>query len=72
MATAAKKKAPAAGKTLKVTLTQSRIGQKEINLRTLDSLGLRKVNQTVTHTDSPQIRGMIAKCAYMLKVEESN
>ncbi len=61
-----------AGKTkiLKITQIRSRIGYKQKAKKTLDALGLRKMNQTVEKNDSPAIRGMIKKIDYLLKVEE--
>ena len=61
-----------AGKTkiLKITQVRSRIGYKQKAKKTLDALGLRKMNQTVKKNDSPAIRGMIKKIDYLLKVEE--
>jgi large subunit ribosomal protein L30 len=37
--------------------------------RTLDALGLRRLNQSVIHEDTPQIRGMVAQVGYLLQVE---
>ena len=61
-----------AGKTkiLKITQIRSRIGYKQKAKKTLDALGLRKMNQTVEINDNPAIRGMIKKIDYLLKVEE--
>jgi len=58
------------GKKIKITQIRSRIGYKPKAKRTLDALGLRKLNQTVEKVDSPVIRGMIKKIEYLLKVEE--
>ena len=57
-------------KILKITQVRSRIGYKPKAKKTLDALGLRKMNQTVEKNDSPAIRGMIKKIEYLLKVEE--
>ena len=57
-------------KELKITLVKSPIGYPERQKGTVKALGLRKTNQTVIHTDSDVIRGMIAKVSHMLKVEE--
>jgi large subunit ribosomal protein L30 len=35
------------------------------------ALGFRKLNQTVEHNDTPQIRGMVFKVRHLVKVEES-
>ena len=54
---------------LRVTLVKSGIGYVEVQKRTLKSLGLRRLNQTVTHNDSAPIRGMIEKVKHLVKVE---
>jgi large subunit ribosomal protein L30 len=56
---------------IKITQVKSRIGYKPAAKQTLDALGLRKMNQTVVKTDTPAIRGMINKIAYLLKVEDA-
>ena len=53
-----------------VTLVKSLIGRKKDHIATANALGLRKINKTVEHEDTPQIRGMINKVDYLLKVEE--
>lgn len=55
---------------IKVTLVKSLIGRKKDHIATANALGLRKINKTVEHEDTPQIRGMINKVDYLLKVEE--
>ena len=55
---------------LKVTLNKSLIGRKKDHIATANALGLRKIGKTVEHNDTPQIRGMINKVNYLLKVEE--
>ncbi len=57
-------------KILRITQVRSRIGYKPKAKKTLDALGLRKMNRTVEKVDTPAIRGMIKKIDYMLKVEE--
>ena len=57
-------------KILRITQIRSRIGYKPKAKKTLDALGLRKMNRTVEKVDTPAIRGMIKKIDYMLKVEE--
>ena len=56
---------------LKITQIKSAIGYKIKAKRTLEALGLKKINSCVTHNDTPQIRGMINKINYLLKVEEN-
>ena len=59
-----------AEKTLRITQVRSAIGRKVVQKRTLEALGIRKLNQTVVHLDTPQIRGMINRVAHLLEVEE--
>ena len=54
---------------LHVTLIKSSIGYAEDQRRTLRSLGLRRLNQRVTHDDSASIRGMITKVRHLVRVE---
>ncbi len=56
---------------LKVTQTRSIIGNKLKAKRTIAALGLRRMHHTVTHTDTPQIRGMVFKVKHMVSVEET-
>ncbi len=57
-------------KKLKVTLVKSPIGYSKRQKRVVESLGLRKMGQTVVRSDTPVIRGMINKVSHMLKVDE--
>jgi large subunit ribosomal protein L30 len=57
-------------KTLKVTLKKSIIGKPEKQRRIIKALGLRKINHSVEHKDTPNIRGMIHKTSHMLEVTE--
>ncbi|MEE1166292.1 MAG: 50S ribosomal protein L30 [Treponema sp.] len=58
-------------KKLKVTLVKSTIGQKPAKVATVRSLGLRKINSSVEHEDTPAIRGMVDAVAHLVKVEET-
>lgn len=60
-----------ADKTLKVTLRRSVIGQKPKTKATVESLGLRRIRQTVEHPDSPTVRGMLHKVRHLVEVEEN-
>ena len=59
-----------ADKNLAVTLVKSTIGQKPKTRATVRSLGLRRIRQTVEHRDSPEVRGMLARVAHLVEVEE--
>tara|TARA_B100001248_G_C27235093_1_gene386722 strand:+ start:404 stop:595 length:192 start_codon:yes stop_codon:yes gene_type:complete len=58
-------------KTIKITQIKSSIGYKKKAKKTLVALGLKKLNHSVVKNDTAQIRGMINKIYYLLKVEES-
>jgi large subunit ribosomal protein L30 len=55
---------------LKVTQVRSTIGCKQNQRATLQTLGLRKIRQTVVRDDSPSVRGMIATVRHLVTVEE--
>ena len=55
---------------LRITLVRSLLGNTLRHKATVRSLGLRKMHQTVEMVDSPQLRGMVAKVAHMVRVEE--
>ncbi len=59
-----------ADKTIKVTLVKSTIGTKQDHRATVRGLGLRRLHHTVQVEDTPAVRGMIRKVAYLLKCEE--
>lgn len=56
---------------LLVTWLRSQIGYPRDQRSTIKALGLRKLNQTVEHEDTPSIRGMIQKVRHLVSVEES-
>ena len=55
---------------LKITLVRSTIGQKPKIRATVESLGLRKIRQTVERPDTPDVRGMVFRAKHLLDVEE--
>jgi large subunit ribosomal protein L30 len=57
-------------KTLKVKLVKSLNRRTERHAATVKGLGLRRLHHTVELQDTPCIRGMINKVAYLLQVEE--
>ena len=56
-------------KTVKVTLVKSPIGTKADHRATLRGLGLRKLNSGSVLDDTPAVRGMINKVAYLVRAE---
>jgi len=59
------------GNILKVKMVKSEIGRPEKQRKILRGMGLNKINNTVTLSDTPQIRGMINKVVHLVSVEES-
>jgi large subunit ribosomal protein L30 len=57
-----------ASRKLKVRLVRSLIGLSPKQEATVKALGLRRINQTVEHEDTPAIRGMIAAVPHVLEV----
>lgn len=55
---------------LQITLVRSLIGRDEKQRATVNTLGLRKTNQSVVHQDSPAIRGMVEKVKHLVQVQE--
>ena len=55
---------------IKVKQVRSRIGRPKDQKRTLDALGLRKMNAVVTHEATPQILGMVNKIKHLITVVE--
>lgn len=54
--------------TIKVKQIKSRIGAPKDQKRTLDTLGLRKINQVVEAEDTPSTRGMVQKLHHLVIV----
>jgi large subunit ribosomal protein L30 len=57
-------------KKLRITYVKSVIGYTEKQKATIRALGFRKLNQTVEHGDTADIRGMINKVSHLVTVEE--
>jgi len=55
---------------LRITWRKSAIGYAGDQKRTIRALGLRRLNQSVEHGDSPAIRGMILKVRHLVEVAE--
>ena len=55
---------------LKVTLVKSPIGAVPKHKKTVEAMGLRKVNKTVELPDNAATRGMVAQVKHLVKVEE--
>jgi len=55
---------------LKVTLVKSTIGAIPKHKKTVQALGLNKLNSSAQHQDNPAVRGMIKQVKHLVKVEE--
>jgi large subunit ribosomal protein L30 len=59
-----------AEKKIRIKQVRSGIHCPEVQKRTLEALGLRRMQQEVTHPDRPEIRGMIFRVRHLVSVEE--
>ncbi len=59
-------------KKLKITQIKSQIDRPARQKRTLQALGLGRISRSKEVVATPQIEGMIAKVAHLIKVEEIN
>ncbi|GAF66220.1 50S ribosomal protein L30 [Alkalihalobacillus trypoxylicola] len=57
-------------KKLEITLTRSLIGRPKDQRVTVNTLGLRKMHQSVVQEDNAAIRGMVNKVSHLLTVKE--
>ena len=55
---------------LKITLVKSPIGAVPKQVKTVEALGLKKLNKTVEMPDNAATRGMIQQVRHLVKVEE--
>ena len=55
---------------LEITLKKSVIGTKPAQRKTVEALGLKKINHTVEHADNVAIRGMIDVVSHLITVKE--
>lgn len=58
-----------ADKKIKVTLVKGLMGTKQDHRATVRGLGLKRRNHTVELVDTPAVRGMINKVAYLVRCE---
>ena len=55
---------------LQITLVKSTIGRPKKHRDVVAGLGLKRLNHSVEHNDTPEIRGMISKISHMLNVAQ--
>ena len=54
---------------VRITQVKSKNGKPERQKRTLEALGIHKLNHSVEHEATPQILGMVVKVRHLVKVE---
>lgn len=57
-------------KKIRITQIKSGIGRPLRQKRTLEALGIKKLNHSVEKEATPQILGMVVKVQHLVKVEE--
>jgi large subunit ribosomal protein L30 len=57
-------------KTITVKWTRSAIGRPDYQRKTIKGLGFKRLNQTLTLPDRPEIRGMIQRVNHLLEVQK--
>jgi len=55
---------------LKIRQVRSAVGGKQYQQDTLRTLGLKRIGDSSTREDRPEVRGMIKKVAHLVAVEE--
>lgn len=55
---------------VRITLIKSQIGSDKRQKATIEALGIKKLNHSVEHENTPQIAGMVNKVKHLVKVEE--
>jgi large subunit ribosomal protein L30 len=55
---------------VRVTYRKSAIGYSKDQKATVAALGLKRLNQTVEHQDTPQVRGMVHKVQHLVVLED--
>ena len=55
---------------LRITQVKSAGGHKKDQAATVRALGIRRMQHSVEHNDTPQIRGMVFKVRHLVRVEE--
>lgn len=57
-------------KQLEITLKRSVIGRSGKQVKTIHTLGLKRINDTVTQSDCAALRGMLNKVSHLVEVKE--
>ena len=57
---------------ISITWKKSTIGYARDQRRTIESLGLKRLNHTVEHEDTASIRGMVRKVQHLVEVNDAS
>ncbi len=55
---------------IKITYSKSKIGSNQRQKRTIEALGLKKLNNSVEVEGTPQILGMVEKVSHLVTIEK--
>lgn len=58
-------------KNITITLIKSPIGSSAKQRKILESLGIKRINKTISHKNTPEILGMIKKVKHLISIEEN-
>ena len=58
------------GGTIKIQYYRSMIGYSKKQKAVIKSLGITKLNQTITRPDDPSMRGIVEKVPHLLRIVE--
>jgi len=67
---AQKEETQASGGTIKIQYYRSMIGYSKKQKAVIKSLGITKLNQTITRPDNPSMRGIVEKVPHLLRIVE--
>jgi len=67
---AQKEETQTSGGTIKIQYYRSMIGYSKKQKAVIKSLGITKLNQTITRPDNPCVRGIVEKVPHLLKIVE--
>jgi large subunit ribosomal protein L30 len=59
-------------KMLRITQVKSAIGYSVKHKATIRALGFHRMHETVTHPDTPTLRGMLMKVNHLVVIEEQD
>ncbi len=56
---------------IRITQVRSALGREPNQRKVMKALGLRRINHTVEHANTPTIRGMVKKVLHLVRFEET-